>query len=259
MTCALSYLAMGIHPCLLNPKHGALTWERIIRENLVCYMSLGSMKDSYVSTNVGKLLKQDLVYYMGDRYTLQREFKAVNLTTDELYSCFYRGDVDILNKLRAAGLRATVGLQTTADIEALISEAVRKQVYGLISNKIYLRIPDGEQAKELTETMGQCLVPKATLTRNVGGSITGQDIAEGELFRSGYAQRLDLTETDLLPQEIITSLPLGQAVLVTKGQPPVILRVPLLDRAGLPKVSFFDHITKLYEGKKIALDTDTEI
>ena len=104
--------------------------------------------------------------------------------------------------MRAAGLHLVLGLQTTADIEARISDAVRRQMYGLISNKLYMRIPDGEQAAELVETLGKCSIPKMTVTRNVAAGLKGPE----ELFRSGYAVRLDMAETELLPPEVLTSL-----------------------------------------------------
>lgn len=72
------------------------------------------MKDSYVSSNVGKLFIQDLVSYIGTLYTRQSTFKMVYLYVDETYSVIYEGFVDILNKMRAAGLHLVLGLQTTA-------------------------------------------------------------------------------------------------------------------------------------------------
>ena len=242
-------LTSGNIGAILSPLHETLSWERIIREKLIVYISLASLKDSYVSMNVGKLIKQDLLSYVGNLYTRQSEFQSIHVFVDELYSVFYKGYVDILNKSRAAGLHLYVGLQTTADIEALTSEAVRKQVFGLLGNKIFMRIPDAEQGEELVKTLGKVMVPKTTMTRNVAGSMKGHDLAHGELFRSGYAERLDMVETDLLPVEVLTSLPKGQAILVTQGYPPIKLRIPLLDKESMPRISFFERIEQLY-GKK---------
>ena len=83
-----------------------------------------------------------------------------------------------------------------------------------------------------------------TVTRNVAAGLKGPE----ELFRSGYAVRLDMAETELLPPEVLTSLPRGQGILITQGQPPVKLRIPLLDRNGLPRESFFDRVTSAYAG-----------
>lgn len=240
----LKSLSSGNIGELLNPVHESLSWEKIIQNNLVVYLSLASMKDNYVSSNVGKLFIQDLVSYIGTLYTRQSTFKTVYLYVDETYSVIYEGFVDILNKMRAAGLRLVLGLQTTADIEARINDAVRRQMYGLISNKLYMRIPDGQQAAELVETLGKCGIPKITMTRNVAAGLKGPE----ELFRSGYAARLEMAETELLPPEVLTSLPRGQGILITQGQPPVMLRIPLLDRKGLPQESFFDRVTSAYAG-----------
>lgn len=238
----LKSLSTGNIGDLLSPDRESLSWERIIEQNLVVYISLASMKDSYVASNVGKLFIQDLVSYIGTLYTRKSKLKTVYLYVDETYSVIYEGFIDILNKMRAAGLRLVLGLQTTADIEAQINQSVRKQMYGLISNKLYMRIPDGEQAKELVATLGKCTIPKVTLTRNVAAGLKGPK----ELFRSGYAARLEMAETELLPPEVLTSLPKGQGILITQGQPPVKLRIPLLLREGLPTESFFDRVTSAY-------------
>lgn len=216
----LKTLTYGNIGNVLSPSRAALTWEKIIREDLVVFISLGSMKDNFTASNVGKLIRQDLVYYLGDLYTRQHIFKELDLFEDELATMFFEGDVDTLNKLRAAGLRTYVNLQTPADIEALSSAPVQRQVDALLTNKFFLRLPDGKQAEEITKTLGKCHVPKATRTRSVAGSMTGHNLAEGELYRSGYSQRMDLTETDLVAPEILTSLPTGQAIVTSQGFPP---------------------------------------
>lgn len=240
----LKTLTYGNIGNILSPDRAALTWEKIIREDLVVFISLGSMKDNFTASNVGKLIRQDLVYYLGDLYTRQRKFKEIDLFEDELATMFFEGDVDILNKLRAAGLRTYVNLQTPADIEALSSAPVQRQVDALLTNKFFLRLPDGKQAEEITKTLGRCYVPKATLTRNVAGSMTGHDLTEGELYRSGYSQRMDLTETDLVAPEILTSLPTGQAIVTSQGFPPIKIKTPLLEKNG--GISFFERLETLY-------------
>lgn len=229
-----------------------LTWNNIVKHKRVVYFSLASMRDAYVSSNVGKLIVQDLVSYIGTIYTRQNEYAPLNLFVDEFYSVVYEGYTDIFNKSRAAGLRVFVGLQTTADIEAKISDVVRRQMYGLISNKIYMRIPDAEQAQELVATLGTCQIPKRTVTRNVASNLDNVH----DLFRSGHAVRMDMTDTDLLPVPVLTSLPKGHAVLVTQGYPPIKLKIPLLDREGLPSVSYFNKIIAQYQAQNMAEDMD---
>lgn len=238
---------------LLSPAADqGLTWSNIVKHKRVVYFSLASMRDAYVATNVGKLIVQDLVSYIGTIYTRQNQYDPLNLFVDEFYSVVYEGYTDIFNKSRAAGLRVFVGLQTTADIEAKVSDVVRRQMYGLISNKIYMRIPDAEQAQELVATLGTCQIPKRTVTRNVASNLDNVH----DLFRSGYAVRVDLTDTDLLPVSVLTSLPKGHAILVTQGYPPIKLKIPLLDREGLPSVSYFNNIIAQYHAVKLGEDVD---
>lgn len=248
----LGTLSAGNIGTLLNPERVAnpITWERIFKENIVFYMSLASMKNSYVSSLVSMLFFQDLVAYCGNEYTRKASFKDVWLIQDEAASSFYEGQVDVGNKLRAAGVHWMPCFQTTADIEARISKPVSDQIFSLLNSKIYMRILDLNLAEELSESLGSCQVPKQTLTRNLAGTLKGPDVQSGELYRSGFSERLDLVDTPLLPKPVLSSLPRGQAVLVTQGYQPIKLRIPLLKREGLPKFSYFEHVAGLYEGHK---------
>lgn len=246
----LGTLSTGNVGALLNPEKTAkpLTWERIFKEDLVLYMSLASMKNSYVSSLVSMLFVQDLVSFCGTEYTRKSHHKDKWLILDEAPTAIYEGYVDIGNKLRAAGVHWMPCMQTTSDIEAKISAPVSRQIFSLLSNKIYMRILDLPQAEELAESLGSCQVPKQTLTRNLAGTLKGPDIHSGELYRSGFSERIDMVDTPLLPKPVLSSLPRGQAILVTQGYQPIKLRIPLLKREGLPSFSYFEHITSLYEG-----------
>lgn len=137
-------------------------------------------------------------------------------------------------------------MQTGADIIAKISEPVRQQIYGNTTNKIFLRVLDFAQAKELVEGLGQCQIPKITCMRSVSANQNIDQI--GKLFTSGYTERLDMMEVKLLPPEILMALPKGQAVLVTEGNPPFKLRIPLLDKdASIEKESYFGRLISKYE------------
>lgn len=249
----LGSLTSGNVGAMLNPEKPteALTWERILREKMILYMSLASMKDSYVSQNIGKLFVQDFVSFIGTAYTRQSAHEPKHLVVDEAASIIYEGYVDIANKCRAAGVHLYLGLQTTADIEAKISEPVQRQIYGLIANKLYMRVLDLAQAEELADALGKCVVPQSTKTRNLSGSLKGPDLQSGDLYRSGFSERMDMVETELLPLPVLSSLPRGQAILVTQGYPPIKLRIPLINRDGLPAYSFFEHVASLYQGKAV--------
>lgn len=228
---------------LLSPPSDGITWSNIITQKKVVYFGLNSMADAYLASNVGKLIVQDLIAYVGNSYAFQKQHETVNLFVDEFYSVAYEGYVDALNKSRAAGLRLTLGMQTMADIEATLSDPVRRQIYGNITNKIFLRILDVEQAEEVIGSLGQCQIPKVSRMRSVSAN---HDSSMKNIFTSGYTERLDVTEVDLLPAEILTSLPKGQAILITEGNPPFKLRLPLLDKTDLPQVSYFEKILRSY-------------
>lgn len=54
---------------------------------------------------------------------------------------------------------------------------------------------------------------------------------------------MDLTETDLVAPEILTSLPTGQAIVTSQGFPPIKIKAPLLEKTG---GSFFERLKILY-------------
>jgi type IV secretory pathway TraG/TraD family ATPase VirD4 len=136
----------------------------------------------------------------------------------------FKNYVDILNKAGGADLRVFLGLQTTADITSASDISMMKQILGNINNKFYFRVPEKELAEEFCGLFGTIKSYKRISSRNIGA-----DPKSGkELFTSGYSERLDEEDVDLISPEMIMGLPVGQAFVYTQGRNPYKVRIPLI-------------------------------
>ena len=237
----LTALNSGDAGRLLNPEESDIHWQDVLEEKKVCYFYLASMLKGQVAENVGKMVVQDFLYFIGELYAFSNPSGRINLIIDEFYNVMFPGYVDILNKAGGAGVRVFLAMQTTSDIITQSSGSMAKQILGNINNKIYLRVPEKELAEEFCGLFGKVKIHKISRTRNVGADAKSQN----ELFRSGYAERLEEEEVDLINPEMIMHLPKGQAFAFNQARDPYKLRFPLIDRTTLPKVDFAESLREL--------------
>jgi conjugal transfer pilus assembly protein TraD len=220
----LTSLATGETGDLLSPSRKGISWNDVVQNKRVVYFYLPSMLDSFTSSAVGKLVVQDFLTYIGQVYAYKNEYTPSNLIVDEFYSVMFPGYVDLLNKAGGADLRVFLGLQTTADITSASDISMMKQILGNINNKFYFRVPEKELAEEFCGLFGTVKAHKKISTRNIGA-----DPKSGrELFTSGYSERLDEEDIDLISPEMIMGLPVGQAFVYTQGRNPYKIRIPLI-------------------------------
>lgn len=233
-------LTAGNVGALLSPEHSDLSWAEIIEKKQVVYFYLGSMIDDYVSSTVGKLLVQDLVSYVGQIYSYKEKdesgFTPVHVMVDEFYSVIFEGYVNMLNKSREAGVRMYLGMQTTADVEAKGSVAMKKQIIGLIDNIICLRTPELDMATQVCENFGEVEVENRIKMQGVSANPSDSK----SVYTSSTTLRVDKQKVPLLLPEIITGLPRGHAIVSTEGRAPIKLVFPLIDRKPEDTVNYFD-------------------
>ncbi len=231
-------LTAGNVGALLSPEHSDLSWQQIIEKKQVVYFYLGSMIDDYVSSTVGKLLVQDLVSYVGQIYSfnVKSSFVPVHVMVDEFYSVIFEGYVNMLNKSREAGVRMYLGMQTTADIEAKGSVAIKKQIIGLIDNIICLRTPELEMATQICDNFGEVEIEKVMKMKGVSANPSDPK----SVYTSSSTERLDKQAVPLISPEIITGLPRGHSVVSTEGRPPIKMKFPLIDRNPEDIVNYFE-------------------
>jgi len=215
------------------------SWSNIIKNKKIVYFDLSSMLRGEVANSVGKMIIQDLLYYIGEIYAFETSLGKINLIIDEFYSVMFPGYVDILNKAGGAGLRVFLAMQTTSDIVSATDKmAMAKQILGNINNKFYLRVPEKELAEEFCSLFGKVQIKKIEKSRDVKSDAK----STAELFRSGHTTSLSYDETDLISPEMIMHLPKGQAYAYTQGRDPLKLRLPLLDHSKIENQGFAEKL-----------------
>jgi conjugal transfer pilus assembly protein TraD len=237
LTPILSSLTYGETGSLLSEVPSDITWEKAINKNRVVYFYLGSMLDATVSKNVGRLALQDFLYYVGSIYAFQRDNDRVpiNLFVDEFYNVMFDGYVDLLNKSRGAGVRVTLGMQTSKDIESVTDKARAAQILANTNNKIFLRTPETEIAEMFQDLFGETVIHERMKTI----SYSPDAKEDGVFFGASAGERLMNKAVPLVDKSYITSLPIGHAFMYTQGEAPYKLRLPLID--GKLTYSFMKH------------------
>ena len=222
----LSSLTYGEIGTLLSSIPSDITWEKVINKNRVVYFYLGSMLDATVAKNVGRLALQDFLYYVGNIYAFQedKDRRPINLFVDEFYNVMFDGYVDLLNKSRGAGVRATLGMQTSKDIEAVVDRAKASQILANTNNKIFLRTPEKEIAELFQDLYGETIIKERMKTI----SYSPDAKEDGILYGGSSGERLINKPVPLIDKSYITSLPVGHAFMYTQGENPYKLRLPII-------------------------------
>jgi len=237
-----------VAPLLNSSPSKSLQWSDVFENNKVVYFDLSSMLRQEVSNNVGKMIVQDLLYFIGELYAFKNSNKAMNLFVDEFYSVMFDGYIDMLNKSRGAGLKMFLGMQTTADIANALGdgkESYVRQVLGNINNKIYLRVPEYNLAEEFCSLFGSTYITQIDEV-HVESSSAG---TPSELFGSNTARRKSHVEANIVSPDMLMHLPIGQAFAFLEARDPYKLRLPLIDRPEEKKNHFSDKIMQSGMGR----------
>jgi conjugal transfer pilus assembly protein TraD len=230
-----------VAPLLNASPEKSINWRDVFENNKVVYFELSSMLRQEVSNNVGKMIVQDLLYFIGELYAFDKSKKNMNLFVDEFYSVMFRGYIDMLNKSRGAGLRMFLGMQTTADIANALGDgqdSYVKQVLGNVANKFYLRVPEKELAQEFCDLFGTTYISQVD-EAHIESSKSG---TPAELFGTNTSQRKSHVEANIVSPDMLMHLPIGQAFAFMSARDPYKLRLPLIERPESQKNHFSDRI-----------------
>jgi conjugal transfer pilus assembly protein TraD len=202
---------------LLNQSPADITWDNVVYGNKITYFYLASMfKGSLKSGGIGKLALQDLLQFIGREYAFGGKTELnLNIFVDEFYNVIFDGYVDLLNKAGGTNTRVFLAMQTTDDVvSALGEQAKARQILANTNTKIFLRVPELEVAKVFTE-----LTPKDYVMTRMKTLASGANSnLDGSLFGTNVGDRLIPEETNLVTEEFLSSLPVGQAFLRYQGK-----------------------------------------
>lgn len=235
----LRALTIGEVGSLLSETPSDITWENVVHKNKVVYMYLGSMLDATVAQNVGRMALQDFLYYAGTIYAFQGsgDRTPINLFVDEFYNVMFDGYVDLLNKSRGAGVRASLFMQTSKDIESVTQSAAKAaQILANTNIKIFGRIPEPEIAELCCSLYGKTTIQQKMSTDSATADVKGESV-----FTTSSGTRQMPKEVPLLNPEYITGLQTGHAFVYVKGRMPYKLRFPIIEDAV--KRPFMENVT----------------
>ena len=203
--------------CALDPD---VTWPDVVAKNQVVYCALGSMVDPVASTNIAKMMVQDIASFVGTIYARNPDkAKGFYLICDEIATFINDPMIDLLNKARGAGLRCILIGQTNADLaKALGSQDAAKMVKGNLNTVVQLRTQLAEDARDFAERTGKVNVVQAS--RNIGitpnvAKTGSKNIAE---YQTNEGRSYSTKEVERVPPAALLNLPRGQAYIHAKGQ-----------------------------------------
>ena len=208
---------------LLSTLPAALTWDRIVDQQMVVYFALSALLLGEVANRIGRVILQDLTGYLGRRYAYDdvRTATPLTLLVDEFSNVAYPLFVDALNKAGGAQARFVLAMQSLADPEAAMGRECARQIFDNLNTKLWFRVADPRTAEEATRGLGLCTVQLPE--EGVGLSYGGLGGLVGKIDR-----RLKQQQVPLLRPEWLMALPRGEAVVRLQGEV-WKLRVPLLD------------------------------
>ena len=207
---------------LLSTEDPDLTWNGVVEERKVVYFAMSSLLYGEVANRIGRVILQDLIGFLGDRYAYGDPQKMTPLTIliDEFSNVAYPGFIDALNKGGGAKANIMLAMQSLADPEAAMGKDGTQRVLDNLNTRIWFRLTDDGTAKLAVEGLGMTSVSREDISHSLsfGGS---QGTSGGARGAMQYADR------SLVRSEWVTGLPRGEAFVRTRGEN-WKLRVPLL-------------------------------
>lgn len=211
---------------ILSPDVSDISFKKAASKGEVVYFYLPAMLDALVAKNVGKLVLQDLLFYIGSVYAYENTKHAdpINVYVDEFYNCIFPSFVDFLNKSRGANSRITLYMQSEKDMEAVIAPAMSKQIMSNTNMKFIMETPEIEMATAMSDLCGNTIIQQSMDTK----SITPDVKEDGSLYGANYGERRMPLDGYLIQPTLFTKLPQGQGFLLSKTVVPTKVRIPLL-------------------------------
>ena len=226
-------LATGDIGKLLDPEDASanrtLSLRDIVDNQCVLLVSLHAMKDPDLSRIVGSLILSDLTALAGSRYAYEKgRLSKVALYVDEASEVLSEPFIQLLNKGRGAGFLTCLATQTVSDFIARTrNKAEADKVLGNLNNLLCMRSNDGETHRYFAERITKSTVKSRMVSHAVMASADSFYSQRGTLSES-----VSETESELVPPEILSSLPNGECFAVISGGHVVKTRMPYVSFPG---------------------------
>lgn len=136
--------------------------------------------------------------------------------------------IQLLNKGRGAGFLTCLATQTVSDFIARTrNKAEADKVLGNLNNLLCMRSNDGETHRYFAERITKSTVKSRMVSHAVMASADSFYSQRGTLSES-----VSETESELVPPEILSSLPNGECFAVISGGHVVKTRMPYISFPG---------------------------
>ena len=207
---------------LLSSPDPQLTWDGVVAERKVVYFAMSSLLYGEVANRIGRVILQDLIGFLGQRYAYNDPAKMspLSILIDEFSNVAYPGFIDALNKGGGARANIMLAMQSLADPEAAMGKDGTQRVLDNLNTRIWFRLTDDATAKLAVEGLGMTSVSREDISHSL--SFGGSGGTSGG--SRGVMQYMDRS---LVRSEWVTGLPRGEAFVRTRGEN-WKLRVPLL-------------------------------
>lgn len=238
---------------LFSAVPGDVVWQDVAAEGAVVYVALASLVIGDTAHRLGRVILQDLVGYLGKRYTYEDMQTAPPFTIliDEAARVAYPLFTVALAMAGKTNARFILSQQSMADMESALHEkALAEQVYDNCNTEIFHRIKSEKTAQVKTEGWGTCTVHLPTqpgTSQHYGG--TGGMSAGADL-------RFEAREVPAVRPAWLTALPRGEAFVRLKGEL-WKARMPLLTPVSAQELDELG-LTALWEGLARHEETEEE-
>lgn len=198
---------------------------KIVESGMVLYMGLDSLSDAVIANAIASITLADLASHAGARYNEGISEPKINIFVDEANQAVNAPFIELLNKGRAAGVRACFFSQTVSDfVAALGNEALAHQVLANANTVLVGRVKGRTTTEYASEAFGRSVLQT---TRVHEGTQPQSDEVVGHSATYGRAVSEEMSE--LVPPEQLGRLPdleyfatfTGGAV--QKGRIPVVV------------------------------------
>ena len=230
----LTKLTSGEIGALLSTVPAELDWERAIEKKKVVYMFFSSLTIKETAEAVMQMCIQDLISFMGSRYSYSFKKTPVNIFIDEFYEVLGPNFITMINKIRAAGGRLYLATQSLADLETKVPKSsMADQIKDNINIMQWMR------TKKNTADYFSLSAGEVTITRRSEGISYSPDLGESDIsFRSSYSRSTSEMSIPLVDSTWIQRLPNGHGFVLNAGQVYKV-RFPVLEE---PNIDYLQEI-----------------
>jgi hypothetical protein len=202
---------------IINAIDPDIQWRRVVEQQQIVYLYLGSLIDPIGSQGIAKAVIQDLSHFIGTIYATSPDaIKPFYLFCDEIASFINNAMIDLLNKSRGAGMRCVLIGQSIPDLEAVFQDRAKaQQVIANMSTMIQLRTQLDQDARSFSERAGEVTLVDSSRSTSMTPGYGNSGNTFIESFNAQESRNFSGRDKKKIPPPVLMNLPRGQALVHT--------------------------------------------